>query len=93
VGDHRGDDLADRTQATIDDGDRRGAMAMFLEEAGGVPERVPGRLRDAVFALDDHLTDSHVVELDGRGHMATETAPETVAAHVREFVAPERTRK
>jgi pimeloyl-ACP methyl ester carboxylesterase len=138
VGDHRGGDLADRMQAMIDDGDRRGAMAMFIEEAGGVPdvevlpwwpeeanvhrvdtvvqenraienyrledvgeidvptllltgERGPDHLRDAVFALDEHLTDSHVVELDGLGHMATETAPETVAKRVREFVAPVRT--
>lgn len=140
VGDHRSGNLADRMQAMIDGGDRRRAMAMFLEEAGGVPdvemlpwwpeeanvhrvdtvvrenravenyrlkdigetdvptllltgERGPERLRDAVFALDDHLTDSHVVELDGLGHMGTETAPEMVAECVREFTALARTPK
>lgn len=38
VGEHRGDDLADRMQSRVDAGDRRGAMAMFIEEAGGVPD-------------------------------------------------------
>lgn len=49
-------------------------------------EHGPEHLRDAVFALDDHLPDSRVVELDGVGHMANVNAPGRLAAVVREFV-------
>jgi pimeloyl-ACP methyl ester carboxylesterase len=38
VGEHRDDDLAARMEAKLDDGDRRGAFRLFLEEAGGVPD-------------------------------------------------------
>lgn len=133
VGEHRGDDLADRMQARLDAGERRSAMRLFLEEAGGVPdvaalpwwpdeanlsrvetvirenravevfrlpdeldvdvpallltgERGPEHLRDGVFALRDRLPGSRFVELDGVGHVATESAPERVADAVRSFL-------
>lgn len=38
VGEHRGDDLASRMADRLDAGDRQGAMRLFLEEAGGVPD-------------------------------------------------------
>jgi pimeloyl-ACP methyl ester carboxylesterase len=37
VGDHRGNDLASRTQTCLDTGDREAAMKMFFQEGGGVP--------------------------------------------------------
>ncbi len=133
VGEHRGDDLADRMQDRLDAGERRAAMRLFIEEGGGIPdvealpwwpdeanldrtetvirenraveefrlpeepdidvptllltgERGPEHLRDAVFALRERLPDTRLVELDGVGHVATESAPERVADAVRPFL-------
>ena len=43
VGEHRGDDLAARMESSLDEGDRREAMAAFFRESGEVedPERLP----------------------------------------------------
>lgn len=49
-------------------------------------EEGPDHLRDAVFALDEALPDSNVVELDGVGHVGTMQAPERVAEPVSRFV-------
>lgn len=49
-------------------------------------ERGPTHLRDAVFTLDDKLSDSRLVELEGVGHVAIESAPDRVAEAVRSFV-------
>nr|WP_239524354.1 alpha/beta hydrolase [Halogeometricum borinquense] len=46
----------------------------------------PAHLRDAVFELDERLSDSRVVEFDGVGHVATQSEPELVADAVRTFV-------
>lgn len=48
-------------------------------------ERGPEHLRDAVFELDDRLPDARVAELDGVGHVATQSAPDRVADAVRTF--------
>lgn len=133
VGDHRDKDLADRMRDRLDAGERRAAMRLFLEEAGGVsdfealpwwPESArihlvetivrenyevesyepadvpdvdvptllltgedgPRHLRDAVFALEDRLPESTVVELDGVGHVGVGSAPGRVADAVTAFV-------
>lgn len=133
VGESRDDNLADRMQNALDEGDRERAMAMFFREGGGVPdpqslpfwpeevnfhlvetvvrenyaveefelpedpsidqptllltgERGPEHLKAAVEALDDRVPQSRVVEFDGLGHVATESAPDRVADAVREFV-------
>jgi pimeloyl-ACP methyl ester carboxylesterase len=43
VGDHRGDDLAARMQARLDDGEREAAVKLFFQDAGGIPapEQLP----------------------------------------------------
>ncbi|MUV86577.1 alpha/beta fold hydrolase [Natronomonas sp. CBA1123] len=46
----------------------------------------PEHLRDAVFALEDRLPDSQVVELEGVGHVGTMLAPKQVADAVCEFI-------
>lgn len=38
VGQHRGDDLAARMQAKLEDGNRREAMRLFYEESGDIPD-------------------------------------------------------
>jgi len=134
VGEHRDDDdLADRMQARLDEGDRRGAMRLFVEVAGDVDdaarldwwpeaanidrvatvvrenyavesyrlpdeptlevptllltgEHGPDHLRDAVFTLHERLPESRLVELDGVGHVATDSAPDRLAAEVRSFL-------
>lgn len=133
VGEYRDDDLADRMQAALDDGDRQRAMALFFREGGGVPEperlpfwpegvnfhlvetvvrenyavegfelpddpsieqptllltgeRGPEQLKASVEALDERIPQSRVVEFDGLGHVATESAPDLVADAVQEFV-------
>lgn len=48
-------------------------------------ENGPTHLREAVFTLDDRLSESRVVELDGIGHVGTMLAPERIADVVREF--------
>jgi len=48
-------------------------------------ERGPEQLKASVRALDDRVPNSEVVELDGLGHVAIETAPDVVADVVREF--------
>jgi pimeloyl-ACP methyl ester carboxylesterase len=50
-------------------------------------EHGPEHLREAVFELDDRIPESRVVELDGVGHVATESAPEQVAGAVESFVS------
>ncbi|MEA5387862.1 alpha/beta hydrolase [Haloarculaceae archaeon H-GB11] len=49
-------------------------------------ERGPRHLRDAVDELHERLSDSRLVELDGVGHVATQTAPDVVADAVAPFV-------
>jgi len=49
-------------------------------------ERGPTHLKAAIEVLDERVPQSEVVELDGLGHVATETAPGAVANVVREFV-------
>lgn len=46
----------------------------------------PGFLRDGIFALDERLPESRVVELEGVGHVAIESAPERLATVVESFV-------
>ncbi len=55
VGEHRGDDLAGRLQAHLDDGDREGAMKLFYQEGGGipVPEQLPIWPEEVPFDLAD----------------------------------------
>lgn len=48
-------------------------------------ERGPDHLRDAVFALAERLPESDLVEFDGVGHVAPQSAPERVADAVRSF--------
>ena len=50
---YRGDDLAARMQARLDDGKRRDAMKLFFREAGGVPapEQLPIWPQDVDFDL------------------------------------------
>ncbi|ELZ95946.1 hydrolase or acyltransferase of alpha/beta superfamily protein [Haloferax mucosum ATCC BAA-1512] len=133
VGEHRGDDLADRMQARLDAGERQDALRLFIEDAGGVPtvetlpwwpeeanthltetvirenyqveayeldsepnvdvptlvvsgERSSNRLRDAASEVHERLPESRFVELDGVGHIATESAPERLATAVKSFV-------
>ena len=50
-------------------------------------EHGPEHLREAVFELDDRIPESRVVELDGVGHVATESAPQRVAGAVESFVS------
>ena len=50
-------------------------------------EHGPEQLKASVEALDEHIPHSRIVELDGLGHVATETAPDGVADVVREFIA------
>lgn len=52
-------------------------------------ERGPEQLKASVEALDERVPHSEVVELDGVGHDATDTAPETVADVLREFATEE----
>lgn len=132
IGEHRGNDLADRIQGRLDAGERKEAMRLFYQEGGGIPEpdrlpiwpnemnfglvetvirenyaveeyklpenldidiptllltseHGPDHLRDAVFTLDESLSESRLVELDGVGHVAIESAPDRVAAEVRRF--------
>lgn len=49
-------------------------------------EHGPDHLRDGVDTLDDRVSGSRLVELDGVGHVGTESAPERVATAVRSFV-------
>ncbi len=128
-----GDDLAARTERRLDDGRRREAMPLFLQETAGVPEverllpwpeeidmdlaetvvreshavegydipadpgvvaptllltgeRGPDHLCDGVDTPDGQLSDSRLVELDGVGHVRTESAPERAETAVRSFV-------
>ncbi|WP_424017225.1 alpha/beta fold hydrolase [Halorientalis pallida] len=48
-------------------------------------ERGPTHLRDAVWELDDRLTDAETVEMDGVGHTAIFSDPSQVATEVRRF--------
>jgi len=48
-------------------------------------DRGPEHLRAAVRSLDGRLPASHLVELDGVGHVGTQSAPEQVAKAVRSF--------
>lgn len=50
-------------------------------------EHGPEHLRAAVFELDDRIAESRVVELDGVGHVATESAPERLATAVESFIS------
>lgn len=52
-------------------------------------ERGPEQLKASVRELDDRVPHSEVVELDGLGHVATETAPDVVADVVRAFALEE----
>lgn len=60
VGEHRGDDLADRMDERLAAGQRQEAMGLFLEEAGGVPdvEQLPWWPEEANL----HLTETVVRE-------------------------------
>lgn len=49
-------------------------------------ERGPEHLDDAVRTLADRLPRSRLGELDGVGHLATQSAPDRVAAEVRSFL-------
>lgn len=49
-------------------------------------EHGPEHLREGVFTLDEKLSESSLVQLDGVGHMAIESAPKRVAAAIRSFV-------
>ncbi|ATW89019.1 pimeloyl-ACP methyl ester carboxylesterase [Halohasta litchfieldiae] len=49
-------------------------------------DRGPPHLGDAVRTLDDQLSESRLVELDGVGHIGTQTAPERVATEIRSFL-------
>jgi pimeloyl-ACP methyl ester carboxylesterase len=46
----------------------------------------PPHLKDGILAVDDALTDSQFVELDGVGHGGPTEAPSRVTAEVREFI-------
>ncbi|RDI70688.1 alpha/beta fold hydrolase [Halopelagius longus] len=56
-------------------------------------EHGPAHLRDAAFELDERLPESRLTELDGVGHVATDSAPDRVAAAIRAFVRETRPRE
>jgi len=62
VGDHRGDDLADRLQARLDDGDREGAIELFFREAGDIHEFDPGLVARATPLAETVVRETRVVE-------------------------------
>jgi pimeloyl-ACP methyl ester carboxylesterase len=65
VGDHRGDDLTARMEGRLDAGERRAAMRLFLEEAGGVPDvsRLPWWPEEAPLHLvETVIRENHAVE-------------------------------